>query len=429
MTNKRLRNALQNLALVLLTALALFLLTQLPSLRDIQWTGRVQVLLKPDPVSGAREQDGAPVEILPSVQLLVTGDSEYGRYGRLNVPSEDPVLQTIIPLFQEAVGSAAEVGPAEDSVLRKALDDPGFYLDLTRDSDLPLAALEPWLGELSGLDRHVRALALTAGEEGAAQLYLLEPEGDIYLYETALPVSAVRSACEGFSPNEACFSYETPYESLEPYTVLTAQADSLPDLDPQLPAGYSPYNLLTALDFNAHTLSRYKESGGAEVVEESPRTLRISPNGTVDFVGRGEIASPLFRTTGETSDLRDVLATAWRLASALTEGTGASPLRLRAAEETENGYVLYFRYELEGTPVVFSDEEDALAVRFQGGQVTSFTYRCRSYTPAEGETATGLLPAFMARAMAAVYPNASLSLGYEDSGAGPLTAQWLAGSR
>ena len=429
MADKRLRNALQNLALLLLTASALFLLTRLPSLRGIQWPGRVQDFLSSAPVTGVREQSGIPAELLPSVQLLVTGDSEYGRYGRLNVPAEDPALQSIAPLFQEALGSATEAGPVPGASLREALDDPGFYLDLTPSTDLPLMALEPWLGDLSGMERQVRALALTAGEEDSARLYLLEPGGDIYLYETALPASAVQISCEGFAPNGACFAFETNYGSLEPYTVLITQAEALPDLNPELPAGYLPYNLLTALDFNAHTLSRYTESGGTEVVEESPRTLRIGPNGAVNFISRGETGSDLFQASGETPGLRDILTAGWRLASALTEGTGASPLRLRAVEETETGHILRFRYEAEGTPVVFSDAEDALTVTFTGGQITAFTYRCRAYTPLEEETASSMLPAFMAQAVAAIYPNASLSVGYEDSGAGPLAAQWLAGSR
>lgn len=424
MSDKRLRNLLQDMALVLLTVSALFLLTRLPSLRGIRWSGRVQDLLNTAPVSGAWERTGVPAGLLPSVQLLVTGDSEYGRYGRLNIPAGDPVLQTVTPLFQEALGSATEVGLTADASLREALDRPGFYLDLTPAAALPLAALEPWFGEADGLDRQIRAVALAAGEEGFAQLYLLEPEGSIYLYETALPASAVETACGGFSPNGACFSYETNYGSLEPYTVLTTQAEALPALNTELPAGYSPYNLLTALDFNAHTLSRYK-SGGAEVVDESPRTLRISPNGAVGFISRGETGSPLFHTAGEDPDLREVLAVAWRLASALTEGTGATPPRLRAAEKTEDGYILRFRYEAEGTPVVFSDAEDALSMTFSGGQVTSFSYRCRAYTPVEEAVVSPLLPVFMAQAVAAIYPNASLSLGYEDTGAGPLEAQWM----
>lgn len=428
MRNKRLRNALQNLALLLLTASALFLLTRLPSLRGIQWTDRVRDILSAAPDADIPEQVGIPPQLLPSVQLLVTGDSEYGRYGRLNIPAEDPVLQTVTPLFQEAAGSATEVGQQADASLRAALDDPGFYLDLTSSASLPVRALEPWLGEMES-DRQVRALALTAGEESFARLYLLEPEGNIYLYETALPASVVRLACESFPPNGASFSYETNYGSLNPYTVLTAQVEPLPDLDTELPAGYLAYNLLTALDFNAHTLSRYRESGGAEVVEESPRTLRIAPNGTVSFISRGESGSRLFRAAGELPGLGEILAAGGRLAEALTEGTGASALRLRRVEETEENVILRFRYESEGTPVVFSDAEDALEVVFREGQVAAFTYRCRVYTPAEEETAAPMLPAFMAQAVAAIYPDASLSVGYEDMGTGRLSAQWLAGSK
>lgn len=429
MTDKRLRNILQNLALVLLAALTLFLLSRLPALRGIQWTGRMQELLRPDPPAGVREPDSVPEKQLPSVQLLITGDSTYSRWGRINVPSEDPDLQAILPLFQEAVGSAAEVGLTAGASLREALENPGFYLDLTPSASLPLAALEPWLGNPEGWDREVRALALTAEGDGFAQLYLLEPDGSIYLYQTALPASAVLSICEGFAPNNSCFSYETNYGSLEPYTVLTNQPVALPVLRSELPAGYSPYNLLTALDFNAHTLSRYTESGGAEVVEESPRTLRISPNGAVRFISRGQSGSALFQAAGENPGLRELLAAGGRLATALTEGTGASPLRLRAVEETGEGFVLRFRYEVDGTPVVFSDAEDALSVTCAGGQITSFTYRCRSYTPVEEERSSMMLPAFIAQAVAAIYPNASLTVGYVDDGTGQMTAQWVAGSQ
>lgn len=430
MRNKRLRDAMQNLALLLLTASALFLLTRLPSLQGIQWTDRVRDILSAAPDADMPGQTGIPAQQLPSVQLLVTGHSEYGRYGRLNVPAEDPVLQTVTPLFQEAAGSATEVGQQADASLRAALDGPGFYLDLTPAASLPVGALEPWLGETESLgDRQVRAMALTAGGESFARLYLLEPEGNIYLYETALPASAVRIACESFPPNGASLSYETNYGSMNPYTVLTAQVEPLPDLDTELPAGYLAYNLLTALDFNAHTLSRYRESGGAEVVEESPRTLRIAPNGTVSFISRGESGSRLFRAAGESPGLSEILAAGGRLAEALTEGTGASELCLRGVEETEESVTLRFRYEAEGTPVVFSDAEDALEVVFREGQVAAFTYRCRVYTPAEEETAAPMLPAFMAQAVAAIYPDASLSVGYEDAGTGRLSAQWLAGSR
>ena len=52
-----------------------------------------------------------------------------------------------------------------------------------------------------------------------------------------------------------------------------------------------------------------------------------------------------------------------------------------------------------------------------------FAYRCRAYVP-EGE-ASVLLPPTMAVAIASLYPGGELSIGYVDSGAGRLHADWL----
>ena len=416
MSDKRLRNWVQNAALALLTVSALLLLTRLPLLQNIRLSAGPLFSAEPEP-----EPADAPLAAMfSSVNLMITGDSEYGRCGQLCAAAEDAALQEAAPLFQEALGSAAPVGDATDAALRTALDDPGFYLELTC-GELPLEAVAAWLGEEAPLERTVRAMALTAGGDDQVLLFLLDRDGRITRCTTALPGSAVRSACEKFAPNGACFAYETGYTSLSPYTVLMADVAAFPDVAPERPAGYSAYNLLTALDFNAHTLSRYTESGGAEVVEESPRTLRIGPDGAVSFISRGTISSGLYRASGQ--GLREILAAGWRLAAALTDGAGASPLFLQAVEETEGGYVLRFRYEVNGVPVFFSDGGDALAVTFQAGAVSSFTYRCRSYTPLEEEPAA-LLPAGMAQAIAAGYPDAALFIGYEDDGSERLAAQW-----
>lgn len=417
MRNPRLRNLLQNTALALLTASALFLLTRLPILQNIRLSAPPIFAAESD----SEEVDAPPAAMFASVNLMATRDSdEYGRCGRLCAGAEDETLQEVIPLFQEALGSAVPAGAVEDTALREALNHPGLYLELTG-GPLPLEAVAAWLGEDAPFQSSVRSMALTAeGDEGAS-LFLLDGEGTITRCGTALPVSALRSSCEKISPNGSYFAYETGYTSLAPYTVLMPKITPPPDVTAERPAGYSAYNLLTALDFNAHTLSRYTESSGAEVVEESPRTLRIGPNGNVSFISRETIASPLYRASG--TGLREVLAAGGRLASALTGGTGSSSLFLRSAEETDNGWILRFRYQVDGVPVYFSDGSDALTVTFQGVSVTGFTYRCRVYTPTE-ETTAALLPAGMAQAIAAAYPESALSLGYEDDGSGCLAARW-----
>lgn len=422
MRKRRLRNAIQDLLILLLTLSALFLLVRLPMLQNIRLSSQVPALFSQEPSDGGQEEAVLPDAMFPSMDLMVTGDSQYGRYGCLCVSADDPGLQQVLPPFQEALGSAVPAGTASDRELQEALEGPGLYLRLTA-GELPLEAAAAWLGEQVDFDQDLRAMALTIGASDAARLYLLDGQGGILRYDTALPASAVQALCESFSPNGAYFSYETAAgREVDPYTVLPAELETPPDLLVELPAGYSAYNLLTALGFNAHTLSRYTESGGAEVVEESPRTLRLTPDGAVTLISRGGGVPPLYHASGQ--GLRETLAAAWRLASALTEGTGASPLHLQAVEQGENGYTLRFRYQAEGVPIFFSNEEDALAVTYQGGVVTSFSYRCRDYAVQE-EASQALLPADMAQAIAAEYPGSALFLGYEDDGTGLLSAQWL----
>ncbi len=420
MSKKRMRDHLQNLALVLLTLSALLLFGRLLLLQNIRLPE--QTLFSAAPSSDGQEENALPEAMFPAVSLMITGDSQYGRFGRLCLRADDDVLQSVTSLFQEALGSASLTGQAEDDALRSALDGPGLYLEPVC-GRLPLEAVAVWLGGETEFDLTVQAMALTAGEGDSASLYLLDGEGGIFSCGTALPASAVRSVCDGFPPNGAYFSYETGYSALEPYTVLRREIDALPDVQAELPAGYSAYNLLTALDFNAHTLSRYTESSGAEVVEESPRTLRISPDGGVTFTSRGESGLPLYRVSGQ--GMRETLAAAWRLAEALTEGTGASPLHLWSVEEGEEETSVSFCYQAGSVPVRFSDESAALTVTFRGGSVASFAYRCRMYTPLEEEEATRLIPVNIAQAIAAAHPGAKLSVGYKDDGSGRLAAQWL----
>lgn len=414
--HNRIVNALQNAALVLLTVSALFLLLRTPMVRG-GWV-LASPAASPQP---AQEPAGELSAMLGSVHIMVTADSEYGRFGQLCAGEDDPLVQQVIPLFREALGSAAELEAAAQQQFRDALEGMAVYLDLT--VELPLTAVAACLGESAGSDRPVRALALTADGEDAVSMYLRGGDGGLFRCATALPASALETICAGVQPNGSSFAYETNYTALEPYTLLAASVAQPPELQADLPAGYTDYNLMTALDFNAHTKFLYTDRDGAVVVEESPRTLRIGPDGTVLYSSAA--AAPSYRPGGEGPALPEALRAAWSLASALTNGTGASPLRLSGAEETEEGtYVVRFRYQAEGVPVCFPDESDALAVTVGAAGAVSFTYRCRAYTPAEEEGAP-LLPPAMAAAIASLHPDSGLSVAYVDAGGARLSPCWL----
>ena len=416
MRNKRTADALQNAALLLLTVSALFLLLRTPLLPS----GRAAA--SPAAPAPVQEPAGELNTMLGSVHIMVTADSEYGRYGQLCADSQDALVQRIIPLLREALGSAAELEAAAHQDFRDALEGSAPYLDFT--AQLPLAALAACLDESAVSQHGVRGAALAAGSGEEVSLYLRSEDGGLFRCATALPASAVEEVCASVSPNGSSFAYETNYTALDPYTLLASEVRQPPELQAGLPAGYTDYNLLTAMDFNAHTNSRYTDRDGAVVVEESPRTLRIGLDGKVVY---SNAPPPLYRAAEKEAQtsLTDALRDAWNLATLLTGGTGASPLYLSGMDEEEDGYVVRFRYQVEGVPVCFPDESAALEVTVRGAAVTAFTYRCRSYTPSE-ESGAPLLPPAMAAAMASLHPDSGLSLAYVDRGNANLSPGWLA---
>lgn len=426
MNRKKAVGRLQNLVLILLTASALFLLTRTPLL-GYSWGERFQSLLSAGGQSIGQPQEEDLADLLSSLHLVVTGDRTYGRFGQLYMSTDDPGFQQISPLFRDALGSADVVGATADLTLREALDSPCLYVDLT--VELPLAVVAAWLGTESDLDRPVRAMALTTEDAGAAALYLISQDGSIFRCRTALPVSAVSDLADNFSPNSAAFAYESNYATLAPYTVLVASLTEPVDLLAQVPAGYSTYSLLTALDFNAHTNSRYTESSGAEVVVESPRTLRLTSDGTVVYAGDESVTAALYQVpaAGQTPTVPEALNAARHLADALSEGTGGDGLYLTGLEQTEEGFLITFGYRCAGYPVFFSDGAGgaALSLTITGRTITAFRYHCRAYLPQE--SVTPLLPPAQAIAVASIYPEAQLAVGYEDTGSGTISAQWLAG--
>lgn len=421
--SKRTINRLQNLVLVCLFLSALFLLSRIP-LFGGKWVNQVHAFLT-YPTAAQEEQDASLASALSAVHIVVTNDSEYGRFSQLYAPVDGSLFQQVGPLFQEALGSASEVGATADKTLQEALSTPSIYIDLT--TELPLEAVAAWLGEETPYDRSVRAMALTTEENDSAVLYLYSSDGSIFRYYTALPLSAVQDAAALCAPNSGAFAFESNYATLAPYTVLTTQAVSAPVVQAALPTGYSSYNLLTALDFNAHTGFRYQESSGAEVITESPRTLRLDPDGTVSYSGTEEAVSSLYRvsSSGETPTTVEALQSGLQLAAVLTASTGASSLYLRDIRPADNGWQLSFGYQAAGLPVFFPDGDEALTVSIAGETIVSFTFRCRTYIPSEENSF--LLPATMAIAIASLHPGSGLSLGYIDSGGDALSAFWLEG--
>lgn len=423
MNKRRLINTLQNLTLLALTASALFLLTR-PALLGDSWLPRVQSIFSADQGEAAQSGPADLTDALGSVHFVATGDIEYGRFSCLYLDSRDASLTQVLPLFQEALGSALTPESVAQTQFQKALSSPGFYLDLRL--DMPMDILCAWLGEAASVPvKSVEAVALTAESQSNACLYLCARDGTVTRCATALPVSAVREAADRFSPNGGSFAFESGYATLSPRTVLVSQVAPVTDLQLLLPDGYSAYNLLTALDFNPHTNYRYNESGGAEVVYDSTRSLRISQGGTVSYTGDSQVTSSLYHVshTGEAPTAVEALSAALHLASALSQGTGAAPLTLLSAQSDGGEWVISFGYQAGGLPILLPGGEAALTVTITGSTVTAMTYHCRTFRYAQ--TQQTLLPPSMAVAVASLRPGGGLDLAYLAGNGDEMTAQWL----
>ena len=95
--SKRTVNRLQNLVLVALSLSALFLLTRIP-LFGGKWANQVHAFLT-SPAAVQEEQNANLSSALAAVHIVVTSDSEYGRYSQLYTPVDSALFQQVGPLF------------------------------------------------------------------------------------------------------------------------------------------------------------------------------------------------------------------------------------------------------------------------------------------------------------------------------------------
>lgn len=422
MSNKRFVDFLQNLIIIALTISALYLLTRFPMMGGAVRGKMQEFLVGPD----STVQETADIaEAVSAVHLVVTDQYEYGRYACLNAATDGAEFQKLAPLFRESIGSAAEGETVSDEIFRTALEQPGIYLDLR--TAMPMSVISAWLGE-DGVDlgdKTVRAMALVAAQE-TAELYLLEGSGEISRCVSALTSNAVRELIVSFAPNDGGFAFESGYETLLPYTVHVQENPFAAVLQAAIPAEYTSYNLLTALGFNAHTTSRYYESSGVEVVMQSPVTLRIGADGSMNSSTDGDAVQGLYRVAcaGAIPTVREALQSAYTIACVLREGTNAAQLTLDTVERTEQGWIITFYYHVNGVRVYLGGEKKALRVVISGDTVESFDFICRSYTPLELNS--DLLPPSMAVAIASMHEGAEMTLAYVDNGEETIAARWFA---
>lgn len=408
-SNKLRRDILQNVLIVLLTVTAFLQLYLLLRPAD-SGAGRRQTVPIPETVT---ELTAVPTPL----RLAVTG--AYGRYGDLAMTTTDEDFAGPGSLLREALGSAGSFQDCRESDFRSALTAVSVYYDF--ENVLPLSVAAELVGaDAPPAELAVRRLVLAIGEDGV-ELYLTD--GILYhRCATKVAPASLEDLVGSYQPGGAAFAFELGETALDPYTLLpTEELPEYLEFSVQDTAG-SADELLSAVGFNPSTKDRYTASNGTQVIGEGERTLRIQPDGTVDYDGGADEALSI-SAAGQTATAGEAVLGSYQFLYRLLSSGGA--LALQSVEPAaEDDWLLTFDYQVNGVPVRLSGGEPAAVVEIHGLQIVRFTLHPRQYLPMADTSR--LLPLTQALAIARTYAGRELNICYTDTGAGTITAGWLA---
>ena len=419
---RRFQGTLQNIVILCLILSAGLLLLRTGLVRMDALDNMISTVSYP----GNPQQDET-INSLQPIHIAVRGSGMCS--GWVNETTGGEVFEDFAPLLSEALGSASNAAAVDAAEFRRALENDSIYYDFT--AALPLSLIQQWLGSSNGSSPQLsaRALLLSSLQDATAALYAWDPEQNTYYrWDTTVPSDSLLNTAERHTgtPLEFAFLLEEPYNALLPYTLIIQDRVSLYDLSAKTTAAEEADALLTALEFNVHSPSRYPESNGTEVVVQGMRTLRFAPDGTVLYSGGDDgVALLSVEHRNEHATLAECTDAAWLAANTLLrDQTGAATLYLSSASSGENGSAtLQFGYMVNGYPVVFP-EDYAVQIQIEDNVITAFTLHLRSYTISDQSRA--LLPSL--QAVAAAWDSDTpreLFCGYYDDGGDTLAPGWL----
>lgn len=414
----RYRDFIQNITITFLALLSLFLFsrTQFFQLGAAAGSGTWQRLTAPvsDQISDAPSSD----TLSAPVRAAVTG--EYGRYGSISLTTDSESFTPIKTLLREVLGSARSRMDSSAAAFRSALGKPSVYCDFLE--PLPVSYLADLMGITAESELSVRALA-AAEQNGQVVLLLWDGGSRYYQCVTAVQPSTLTEVLDHFELGVTAFAFE----DLSGYGQHLAPLSLFPDPLPELPqltvteSTVSTETLLSVLGFNPHTNSRYTDAGGAEVVVEGDRVIRISGSGTFSYTSGGEKVLSVESAGGLPTPREAVSGVLELLDQLIPEGDAR--LYLLEWQQSETETFLTFGYQSSGVPIRFADGSAAAEVTLSGNTISALSLRPRQYSAAS--SASPLLPLRQAMAIAGRTEGAELSIGYADTGVYPLSAVWL----
>ena len=407
-------------AIVVLGLSALYLLTMTPLVQDSGLLAQCS--------SGVREERAdvtLTAAAYPSRLAVNTGQGRYGvQYDQVEV---DRLFAQAGPLLGEALSSAEQFQEIDQQYWQDDLQQVGLYFDFS--GQIPLSALGGWLQPEGQCDLPgaARRIALVQGEDNRVCLSYQETSGRFFRCLTQLSASLhLEPVVEGVQENGARFAFESEQlaQLLDPYTLLTEHTGGGVYRAANPMAGNGDLSqLLEALSFNGQ--NRTAISGGQAFLEGESR-LEVQEDGTVLYRA-GQEGKYHVAHSGEQPTLAEGIETVRQMAQAtLGAYCGEARLHLISARQTEEGWLIQFGYQLNGSSVWLYDEGWAAQFLIQEDYVAQFTLHLRSYTATEEQAL--LLPVERAAALlpALTQHSRELVVQYRDQGEGTLSPLWVA---
>ena len=360
--NRKIKELLKSLAIILLAANAVFLAYRSgvfnEFLAEAGMPGRLfgywgKNDFQGNDGNGAYESSGDEVIARPVI-MAVVGDIGARCGAKYNQEQLDAMYQKTVNIFGEALGSATMPEECTEDEWRTALNMPGVYWDYQ--VELPIVSLVKWLG-MSALNNntdYASRFVAVIGERGV-DVYYANEEG-FYKCASAADADSIGSVMQEFLPNGAYFAFESEEVSgmVAPYTLLMPNISDKYVIEAE--------NLLSREGVRESTaeLLGMNILGGASYPEKNGTMVYVGVNGILRIHADGELNYSVtdydYSGIGEEGNVEDMqlIERAYQLISDIRSNySGIENVYYSGIEKFENGRVsVNFDYYIDGIRVV-----------------------------------------------------------------------------
>lgn len=280
MDQQRIRNALKNLALLILFLgmLALTFLTWLTNLRlaDAPSSTLISKVYQKFTygVGGFEIRTGADPAAQPTrVAVTLEGELVGAQYQAAAVST---LYDALRGSMSQALSNSGSFAASTQDDFTKALQGEVLYFGY--EGALPVSLLAGWMEGETASAQLADALLLT--EDG--QLYLHGPEG-YWMAETTARPDDWQTAMENYPATACRFAGTEGLTGVRPDTLLSDDGSLRAEQLAVQPPNLQGTLLLDAFAYDPHVRSYTENQGATQVYAENYSTLHVSADGTVEF--------------------------------------------------------------------------------------------------------------------------------------------------